>query len=320
VVAVCGPGGTGASTVAIALSQGLAEREVGGATESGPVILADLARHAEQSMLHDAGDIVPGVQELVEAHRNGQPSRDAVIGLSFLVEERGYHLLLGLRRSSAWAALRPRAFEAAFASLRHTFATVVADVEADVEGERDGGSLDVEERNIMSRTAMRQADVVLVVGEPGMKGIHSLARVVGDVLGVGVPDHCVVPIVNRAPRSRRSRAELVTAFAALVGSRGATGLNGSHEVTGDGGLAIEGAGIASPIFLPERRIEECLRDGVGLPSQLTVPVTGAVRAVLARTGDRASSFTGPEAVVPGSLGHWGPDAHGAGADAEEALG
>jgi hypothetical protein len=329
VVAVCGPGGTGVSTVAIALCQGLVEGTPGGTTETlrrdgvatrhgGPVILADLARRAEQSMLHDAGDIVPGIQELVEAHRNGQPGRDAVMALTFLVEERGYHLLLGLRRSSAWPALRPRAFEAAFASLRHTFATVVADVEADVEGERDGGSLDVEERNVMSRTALRQADVVLVVGGPGMKGVHSMARVVGDVLGIGVPGDCIVPVVNRAPRSRRSRAELAAAVAALVGSGSASG--GFHGVVGEGSRATELARVASPIFLPERRVEECLRDGICLPSQLTAPVTGAVRAVLARNGDRIQPFTGPEAVVPGSLGHWGPEDHGSGADAEEALG
>ncbi|HEX4539127.1 MAG TPA: hypothetical protein VH112_02695 [Acidimicrobiales bacterium] len=319
VVAICGPGGTGASTVAIALCQGLAEDKPGGASERGPVILADLARRAEQSMLHDAGDIVPSVQELVEAHRNGQPDRDAVMALTFVVEERGYHLLLGLRRSSAWAALRPRAFEAAFTSLRHTFSTVVADVEADVEGERDGGSLDVEERNVMSRTAMQEADVVLVVGGPGMKGIHSLARVVTDLLGVGVPGQCVVPVVNRAPRSRRLRAELAAALAALVESGAVREPHGPHELTGDGARTIERARIASPVFLPERRIEECLRDGICLPSQLTAPLTGAVRAVLARNGDRTRRSTGPEAVVPGSLGHWGPDDHGAGADAE-ALG
>jgi hypothetical protein len=330
VVAVCGPGGTGASTIAIALSQGLAEGTDGGTIEAsrppgagtepgGSVILADLARRAEQSMLHDAGDIVPGVQELVEAHRNGQPGRDAVMSLTFLVEERGYHLLLGLRRSSAWAAIRPRAFEAAFSSLRHNFATVVADVEADVEGERDGGSLDVEERNVMSRTAVRHADVVLVVGAPGMKGVHSLARVVGDVLGIGVPGDCVVPVVNRAPRSHRSRAELAAAAAALVGSGSGSGPGGFYEVIGDGGRAAEHDRIASPIFLPERRIEECLRDGVSLPSQLTAPLAGAVRGVLARNAGRARPATGPEAVVPGSLGHWDPD-DGAGADAEEALG
>ncbi|HWC39304.1 MAG TPA: hypothetical protein VG476_12275 [Acidimicrobiales bacterium] len=304
VIAVCGPGGTGASTVAIALCQGLAEAERGdeGDGHGGPVILADFDRQAEQAMLHDAGDIVPGVQELVEAHRNGQPGRDAVMALTFLVEERGYHLLLGLRRSSAWAALRPRAFEAAFASLRHVFGVVVADVDADVEGERDGGSFDVEERNVMSRTVMSQADVVLVVGAPSMKGVHSLARVVGDLLALGVPGSCIVPVVNRAPRSRRWRSELVTAFGALVGSAG------------------EEASIASPIFLPERRMEECLRDGVRLPAQMISPLTGAVRAVLARRGGRQREVAGPERVAPGSIGHWGDDDRGTGADAEEAFG
>src|SRR5207302_6461708 len=120
-------------------------------------------------------------------------------------------------------------------------------------------------------------------------------------------------------RSRRSRAELVAALAALVGSGVGSARKGSHEVEGDGPV-VERARIASPIFLPERRIEECLRDGVCLPSQLTAPLTGAVRAVLARSGGRARPSVVPEVVVPGSLGHWGPDGHGAGADAEEALG
>jgi hypothetical protein len=331
VVAVCGAGGTGASTVAIALCQGLAESGPNPLAEapsapgpstgaSGPVILADLARHAEQSMLHDAGDIVPGVQELVEAHRNGQLGREGVMALTFLVEERGYHLLLGLRRPSAWPALRPRAFEAAFASLRQTFAVVVGDVEADVEGEREGGSLDVEERNVMSRTAIGQADVVLVVADPRMKGIHSSARVVGDLLGLGVPGYRVIPVFNRAPRSRRLRAELVAAFGALVGPDAPSLDHASHVMAGGGVIASDQRSIPSPIFVPERRVEECLRDGVRLPSQMTMPVTGAVRAVLERHGARKPAFADPEVVTPGSLGHWGPDDSGTGADAEEALG
>jgi hypothetical protein len=317
VVAICGPGGTGASTVAIALSQGLAEAEAATAPATGGrVILADLERNAEQAMLHDAGDIVPGVQELVEAHRSGQPGRDAVMALTFVVEERGYHLLLGLRRSSAWAVLRPRAFEAAFAGLRRNFAVVVADVHADVEGERDGGSLDVEERNVMGRTAMRQADAVLVVGAPGMKGVHSLARVVGDLLGLGVPGSCIVPVFNRAPRSRRWRAELAAAFAAVVGSTLA-----SRSLPAQGGVPVtEQASMASPIFLPDRRIEECLRDGVRLPSQITAPLVGAVRAVLERRGPREPDMDGPERVAPGSIGHWADDDSDAGADAEQAFG
>lgn len=324
VVAVCGPGGAGASTVAIAVCQGLAGSEPSAAKTpssseaadtSGPVMLADLARHAEQSMLHDAGDVVPGVQELVEAHRNGQLGRDGVMALTFLVEERGYHLLLGLRRSSWWPALRPRAFEAAFASLRQAFAIVVADVDADVEGERDGGSLDVEERNVMSRTAIGQADVVLVVGDSGMKGVHSLARVVCDLLGLGVPGSRIVPVLNRAPRSRRSRAELVAAFAALVGQGAASSLHVSRAPGLDGVANTDGRTVPSPIFLPERRVEDCLRDGVRLPSQMTLPLAGAVRAVQTRHGRRQHAIEGPQLIAPGSLGHWGSEDPVAGAPA-----
>ncbi len=97
VALVCGPGGTGASTAAIALAQGLAADPRHGT----PVLLADLALHAEQAMLHDARDIVPGVQELVEAHRTRRPAPEDVRALAFQVDERGYDLLLGLRRARA---------------------------------------------------------------------------------------------------------------------------------------------------------------------------------------------------------------------------
>jgi hypothetical protein len=197
---------------------------------------------------------------------------------------------------------------------------VVADVEADVEGEREGGSLDVEERNVMSRTAIGRADVVLVVADPGMKGIHSSARVVGDLLGLGVPGYRVIPVLNRAPRSRRLRAELVAAFAALACPDPASLAHASHVMTGGSVVASEQGSTPSPIFVPERRVEECLRDGVRLPSQMTIPVTGAVRAVLDRHGARRPAFAGPEMVTPGSVGHWGSDDTGTGTDAEEALG
>src|SRR5262249_37740870 len=72
VVAVTGPGGTGASTVAMALAQALADD----VRQAGLVLLADLRLHAELAMLHDVGDVGPGLQELVEAHRSGLPSTD----------------------------------------------------------------------------------------------------------------------------------------------------------------------------------------------------------------------------------------------------
>ncbi|MGH9074872.1 MAG: hypothetical protein ACRDZQ_12265, partial [Acidimicrobiales bacterium] len=230
VVAVCGSGGVGGSTVAMALSQGLAGTRggaaavlaaggFGSAAPPGPpgrVLLADLARRADLAVLHDARDVVPGVQELVEAHRNGRLPPEEVQSLAFDVAERGYHLLLGLRRASAWSSLRPRAFQAAFASLRAAYGVVVCDIEADLEGEREGGSADVEERNVMGRTVAAQADAVLAVGTPGVKGGHALIRLLGDLAGAGVPPERVVPVCNRAPRSRRARAELAGALGQLA--------------------------------------------------------------------------------------------------------
>lgn len=278
-VVVCGPGGTGASTVAIALAQGLA----GSDAVAGPVLLADLCLRAEQAVLHDARDVTPGVQELVEAHRGRQPSLEEVQAHTFRVVERGYHLLLGLRRARYWSAVRPRAFETAFTSLRAAFATVVCDATADFEDESHGGSADVEERTVMARTALAHAAVVVAVGTPDMKGLHSLVRLLGDLADAGATAAQVLPVVNRAPRSPRSRAQIARALAELAGP----------------------SERAGPVFLPRRRVDAALRDGVAIPEPLPAVVTGAYRAALARLGSSEPVPTPlPQRVAPGELGAW----------------
>ncbi|MGQ0521998.1 MAG: hypothetical protein ACT4PX_12750 [Actinomycetota bacterium] len=285
VAAVCGPGGTGVSTVAVALAQGLA----GDAAAEGPVLLADLALQAEQAMLHDARDVVPGVQELVEAHRSRRVPAEEVRAYAFDVEERGYQLLLGLRRARSWAAIRPRAFEAAFDSLLAAYRVVVCDVDADLEGEDEGGSMEVEERHVMSRTAALRADAVFAVGLPGMKGTHSLVRVLNELRGIGVAPGRVVPVVNRAPRGGRARSEITATLARLT--------------------ANGGPPFSPPVYLPERRVEEPMLDGVRLPATLAAPLTGAFAAVVAGAGRApAPSVHGPELVRPGSLGSWSGEA------------
>ncbi|MEA3019811.1 MAG: hypothetical protein QOI47_1335 [Actinomycetota bacterium] len=278
VVAVCGPGGTGASTVAAALAQGLGD--AGRST-----LLVDLARNAEQGVLHDVRDVAPGVQELVEAHRNGVPSRDDVRSLTFAVVDRGYSLVLGLRRSRYWPSLRRRAFETAFASVCRSYDAVVCDVTADFEGESDAGSADVEERNLAGRTAIARADVVLAVGRSGVKGIHSLVRVVADLAAAGVPAPRILPVLAMAPRSPRARAELAAAVSEL-----------SRPVLG-------GSAMPSLVFLPARPVEQAFRDGARLPAPLPQRLAGDVIAVFERNGrvDRRSSSE-PVAVAPGSLG------------------
>ena len=280
VAAVCGAGGTGASTVAMALAQALAADGGNG----GMIVLADLARPGEQAMLHDARDVVPGIEELVEAHRNGAPSASEVRSHTFLVESRGYSLLLGLRRARSWGALRPRAVQAAVAGLARSFRVVVCDCDADLEGEAEGGSVDVEDRNAMARSATAAADVVFAVGLPGLKGVHSLARVMTDLVAAGVEGGRIVAVVNRAPRSPRSRAELSRAIAELTPARR--------------------QGLATPVFLPEARVESALRDGARLPTALGQPVAAAFNAVCGREGPRGRGEPSPVPVVPGSLGHW----------------
>lgn len=290
-VAVTGPGGTGRSTVACALAQGFAAD----VAHADTVVLADLALHADQAMLHDARDVIPGVLELVESHRAGAPSPDEIRSLTFDIVTRRYRLLLGLRRHRDWTALRPRALRAALDGLRQAFTLVVADIDDDLDGEAETGSADVEDRNLLARTAVDVADVVVVVGTGGPKGVHSLLRVVRDCLAAGVSADRLVPVVNRTPKRGPGRAETATAIAEL--------LVASHP----------GEQILSPLFLPERRnLDDLVRDGSLLPTPLVEPVTTAVRARLDAVASPVPLATAGEAVPVelGSLGVWDEEVAG----------
>lgn len=255
-VAVTGGGGVGVTVLAAALAQGLSDDP----RAAGSVVLADLALDAQQAVLHDAADVVPGVPELVEAHRAGALPIGEVRALTFTVTGRGYRLLLGLRRHRDWAALRPRSVDAGLDGLRRSFRVVVADVDADLE--------DVEDRNVLARAAVGAASVVVIVGRPGPTGIHRLLSVLAGVLDHGVEPERVVTVVNRAPRGARARAAITRALAELGGA----------------------PGLASPIFLPERhRLDELVTDGHRLPSALVAPLTSVVRSFLARLAEPVRS-------------------------------
>jgi hypothetical protein len=282
VAAVCGPGGTGASTVAIALAQAMAAD----IRHGGLVVLADLARRGDQAMLHDAGDVVPGVEELVELHRVSRPTRAEVRAQTFAVEARNYHLLLGLRRPRGWTALRRRAVESAMEALAHAYRVVVCDCDNDIEGEDETGSAEVEDRNVLARTAIAAADVVFVVGAPGLKGTHSLAGLMTELAAFDVDPRRIVPVINRAPRQQRQRTEAARALAEL-----APGASGA---------------LAAPLFLPERSVDEALRDGTLLHPSLVAPLGTAFSTItraLPSVG-RVDAEPAPEPVAAGSLGHW----------------
>lgn len=282
-VGVTGSAGAGVSTTAMALAQGCGND----IRHAGLVVLADMQLNADLAMLHDARDIVPGVQELVEAHRSGRPSAEQVRALTFDIVDRKYQLLLGLRRHRDWAVLRPRAFEAALDSLRRTYRMVVADVGADLEGEADCGAIEVEERNVMARTVATGADVMVVVGQPGLKGLHSLVRTIDGLRHHGVDSSRIVAVVNQATRNQRARAELTRAFAELTGA-----------------TARPERAVAGPIYVPERRgLEELIRDATRLPGSLATTLANTMQATLERSAAVAATAE-PIRVIPGSLGSW----------------
>ena len=276
-IAVTGAGGTGVSTVAIGAAQALAAC-------GDDVLLADFCLHAEQAMLHDAGDAGAGLQALVEAHRAGRVSPAGVRELCMAVPARGYDLLPGLRRARFWSSIRPVAFTSTLTSLRTAYGTVVCDVDADVETEETGGSIDVEERTWMARAVLTEADAVLVVGSASMKGLHSLNRILVELGDLGVPLASALVVFNQAPRSPKARAAYAAALAELL-----------HWREQDGPRL-------GPLHLPTRDVDQVLRTGGPLTESLTSPLAGALHALLGASRSARPAPSRIRRLLPGSLG------------------
>jgi len=288
-IGVTGPGGTGVSTVAMALAQAVADADPVGRTA-----LADGARLADLSMYHDIGDVVPGLPELVEAHRSDRPDPEVVRSLLFRIDDRGYDLLLGQRRARDSAAMRPGSVAAAIDGLRRSYDLVVVDHDHDLEGEAETGSLDIEERHALSREVAAHADLVLLVGRPGMKGLRDLIRLVDLYAEAGVPGERLVPIVNGAPRHPAMRASATRALAELTRS-------------GD-----DAAGrVPPPLFVRQYRgLEEVHRSAARLPDRLCSGLGRATHRLLDRVGPRAEPTSVPPVrLAVGQLGTSSSMAH-----------
>jgi hypothetical protein len=68
-------------------------------------------------------------------------------------------------------------------------------------------------------------------------------------------------------------------------------------------------GIAEPVYLPVRRVEDAVREGTRLPNGLGQPLVGALYAIV----EQARPASGPathQRVRPGSIGSWTEQAAG----------
>lgn len=295
-IAVLGTGGSGTSTIAMGVAQSLAEISPTRPDEHDPrpradaggndVLLVDGARRGELAMYHDVGDVIPGLPELVEAHRSDRLDPNGARSLTFAIRQRGYDLLLGRRRPADWVVLRRRAVEASVDTLTHSYSVVVMDVDPDLDGENETGSADVGDRHSVTATALDRADVVLVVSRPGMKGLHALASLVDEVVGAGVPPMRVQPVINGIARNPATRAEASRCLQRL-------------RATDD-----RGATAAALHLRTVRQLEDAHRSCAPLPSSLCDPLGRAVRHHLANLGPRAAGSSMGEVarVRPGELG------------------
>ncbi|HEY5888289.1 MAG TPA: hypothetical protein VIT24_11210 [Acidimicrobiales bacterium] len=246
-VAVTGPPGVGASTVA----QALAAHH----TRQARTLLADLALDADQHLRHGVRPGHDGVFELAEALRHAPPA-DLVPPTADLVA--GYDLLCGLRRRQEWTALSTVVADHVIEVLRRSHPLVVADVPADLDGRAESGSLDLEERNALARATLPVAAVVVVVGRWTTTGVHRLVRTLVDLNRHGIDHDRLQPVLNDAPTSAVRQALACRTLGALL-----------TEV--DGGPWRDPACLAH-----DRGVEACVREARSLPARFVRRVGHAV--------------------------------------------
>jgi len=278
-IAVVGAGGVGTTTVAMALAQALGH-------DGDAVVLVDGARRGDLAMYHHLGDVIPGMPELVEAHRSDRLDPAEVRALTFEVASRGYSVLLGRRRVADWVTLRRRSVDAALDALARSFATVVIDIDPDMDGQADTGSPDVEDRHAVTLAALDTADLVVAVGRAGLHGVHALTALIDDVLCAGTPRHRLLPVVVDAARSPASRATLAASITRLVG---------------DAGMPADEP-LQPSLQLRRVRGMDDLHDRVALfPASLCRPLGRAVQHLLDELGPRPRHDADPDRIRPGEL-------------------
>ncbi len=283
VIAVTGGGGSGTSTTAMALAQAAA----GSWPHPGAsVALVDGCARGSLAMYHHIGDVVPGLPELVEAHRSDRLDPDEVRALMFEVPTRGYSVLLGRRRIADWVTLRRRSVDAALDALCRTYSTVVVDIDAELDNQADTGSADVEDRHSVNLAAVERAHLILVVGRGDLHGLHSLTAIIEDLLDAGAPPHRLMPVVSHTPRSAARRTMLSRQVAKLF--------DGERH-----------SDIQPALLLRTARSLDDVHDRVDpMPSPLTDPVGRHILEIAASLPRRPehSRSQGSAQIRPGELG------------------
>lgn len=275
-IGVTGPGGTGASTVAMALSQHLGAEAI----DPGSVVLVDATRNAEQSVLHNIAQVTTSIEDLIEANRLRLDEPDNTKALASDLDNRGYSLIAGVRKASAWTTFGRSSIDRSLEALRSAFIHSVVDITADFETRASCGSADIEDRNGLSLATARACDLLVIVGAPGVKGTYSTWQILRDLLDIGVDAQRVMVLFNACPRSPLARRNMASALGSFLPA--STDLGGVH-------------------FTGQHNLEPALVDATPLPAKFVKQAGEPVRKQLEVLG-KSQVDDRPVLIEPGSMG------------------
>lgn len=281
IVAVWGPAGApGRSTVAVTLAAELALLAAGdpGTGSTRPardtVLLVDADTYsASIAQMLGLLDESAGLAAAVRAGLSGALDGERLARLAPHVVP-GLAVLTGLPRSARWPELRPAGLDVVWERAREIARWVVVDCGFCLEGEDDPGlgpGFDTgAQRNGATLSALRAADIVVVVGAADPVGLQRLVRGLAD-LEEAIGHREVVVVVTRVrasavgPRPEASIAQAMERF----------------------------AGVRRPVLVPEDRegLDAALLAGRSLTEH--VPASPARRAIKELAAGLAGSAPSP---------------------------
>lgn len=265
---VVGAGGTGTSTVAALLSQSLASH--------GASCLVDLRLRGEQALLHNIGRSKRGLAEFILGHRNSSPT---TLPSQFVhrIPTRGYDLMAAMPSLPSWRLIDHSSLDAALHSLSRSYRSVVFDCDLDLEDRSVSGSMDIEERNMLTRSAIRSSSALVLVAQPGVKGLYSLSRLHREVLESKLVRGPIGIVINRYSPSPRKAREFLENLGDVLDQRGS-------------GQPVK------VIFLPDTSIESQVLATARFPASLASPIE-----LLSATLSTLANFHPAAPQVPATL-------------------
>jgi hypothetical protein len=118
-------------------------------------------------------------------------------------------IVTGSTQQSFWNALTADAADRAMSWLCRSFNYSIFACEANLLGRRETGSLDIEERNLISRTLAQYADLVCVAVQPDAIGVKRWMNQLETLKSLRSEAQPIVTIVVERQRSPIARAQLV---------------------------------------------------------------------------------------------------------------